>query len=152
MKASLDTCFEIYVEEISLRKEGLVADLDGQLAKLFPTRTREAIRAHRKSVKYKEHVDRLSSDASRDTEECVVPVVTDPAPLAAVGGSGGVDEEQLCLGKIQECLLSMLGMIPSKNLGQHVLDNAISVLPTARLNLLDQHASQFLWELRESEA
>ena len=71
-EARWDPEFEylVAVEEISLRKEGLVDDLDGRLAKRFPTRTREAIRGHRKSVKYKELVDRLSSEASRDVEEC----------------------------------------------------------------------------------
>ena len=94
-KARWDQEFEylVAVEEVSLRKEGLVADLDGQLAKRFPSRTRGVIRGHRKSAKYKELVDRLSSEASRDTEECVVRVGTGPAPVAAVGGSGGVDEE-----------------------------------------------------------
>ena len=47
-------------------------------------------------------------------------------------------------GKIPECLVSMRGKITSKNLGEDLLDHAISLLPDARIRLLDHQASQFI--------
>ena len=91
----------------------------------------------------------LSSEASQDTGDRVDSTVTDPPVLEYGSDSGEASEEQFHLRMIRECLFSVMGQIPSKNLGEDVLDHAISLLPGAHIELLDQHASQFLWERRQ---